>query len=46
MTTEVINLWNKRVGAILWGENSQLASFEYDPDFIREDLDIAPIKIP
>lgn len=46
MTTAIINLWNKRVGAVLWDENSQLASFEYDPDFIREDLDIAPIKMP
>lgn len=46
MTTAIINLWNKRVGAVLWDENSQLASFEYDPDFISEDLDIAPIKMP
>jgi len=46
MTTAIINLWNKRVGAVLWDENSQLASFEYDPDFISEDLDIAPLKMP
>lgn len=46
MTTAIINLWNKRVGAVLWDENSQLASFEYDPDFINENLDISPIKMP
>jgi len=46
MTIAIINLWDKRIGAVLWDENSQLASFEYDPDFISEDLDIAPIKMP
>jgi serine/threonine-protein kinase HipA len=41
-----IQLWNKYVGAVLWDEARQLASFEMDPSFVREGLDIAPLTMP
>jgi serine/threonine-protein kinase HipA len=34
VTTAYINIWNKRVGAIAWDENTGLASFEYEPSFL------------
>ena len=46
MTTAYVNLWNKRVGAVLWDADKELASFEYDPDFLKQGLDIAPIMMP
>ena len=46
MNTAYINIWNKRVGAVLWDTERQLASFEFEPGFSANKLDIAPIKIP
>jgi len=41
-----INIWDKRIGAIHWNQNSGLADFEFDPDFLQQQLDVAPIKMP
>lgn len=46
MKTAYVNLWNKRVGAVLWDEDQRLASFEYDPDFLSNGWDIAPVMMP
>ena len=46
MNTAYINIWDKRVGAVLWDSERQLASFEFDPGFSDYKLDIAPIKMP
>lgn len=39
-------LWDRLVGAILWDETQQLASFEFDRGFLRLGWDIAPITMP
>jgi serine/threonine-protein kinase HipA len=39
-------LWDKLVGAILWDDNRQFASFEFDPGFLRTGWDIAPMTMP
>ncbi|WP_332910365.1 HipA N-terminal domain-containing protein [Algoriphagus boritolerans] len=39
-------LWERLVGAVLWDDGEQLASFEYDPGFLRSGWDIAPITMP
>ena len=41
-----IHLWGKRVGAIAWDYNSSLASFEYEPYFLANNWDLAPLKMP
>lgn len=41
-----INLWNKRVGAIAWDSETRLASFEFTPNFLPNNWDIAPLKMP
>ena len=46
ITTAFINLWDKRVGAIAWNPNTEIASFEYDPSFHTNNWDISPIKMP
>jgi len=45
-TTAYVNLWNKRVGAVAWSESNQLGEFEYEPAFLRNSWDIAPVKMP
>lgn len=46
ITTAYINLWNERVGAVAWDTNTQMASFEYDPKFIANNWEVAPLKMP
>jgi serine/threonine-protein kinase HipA len=46
ITTCFIYLWQKRVGALAWNAASGIGSFEYDIDFLKNNLDIAPIKMP
>jgi serine/threonine-protein kinase HipA len=46
ITTAYVNLWDKRVGAVAWDTNTQMASFEYDPKFIANNWEVAPLKIP
>ncbi len=40
-----INIWNKRVGAIHWNQDSGIADFEFDPVFFQHKLDVAPLKM-
>jgi serine/threonine-protein kinase HipA len=44
--TAYINLWGKRVGAIAWDRNDQVGTFEFEPAFLRQHWDLAPIKMP
>ena len=46
MNTAYINIWERRVGAVLWDPERRLASFEFAPGFSDFKLDIAPIKMP
>jgi len=46
ISTAYINLWNERVGAVAWDSETGLSSFEYEPAFLRRNLNIAPIKMP
>ncbi|MDP1746413.1 MAG: type II toxin-antitoxin system HipA family toxin [Bacteroidota bacterium] len=45
METATVKLWNKLVGAVLWNKNSGTATFEFDPSFIKNEWDIAPITM-
>jgi serine/threonine-protein kinase HipA len=46
ISTAYINLWDERVGAVAWNSETGLGSFEYEPAFLRQNLDIAPLKMP
>ena len=46
ITTAYINLWGNRVGAVAWDTNTQTASFEYEPKFIANNWEVAPLKMP
>ena len=41
-----INIWDKRVGAIHWNQDSGIADFEFDTGFFQHKLDVAPLKMP
>ena len=46
MTRAVVNLWGRQIGAVLWDESRQLGVFEYTPDFIASNYEVAPLTMP
>jgi len=43
--TAIIKLWGKDVGAVSWLNERGYAIFEYEPDFLKEGVDISPIHM-
>lgn len=46
MTVAEVRLWGKPIGAVSWDENTKLANFEYQPDFVGSGIEVAPITMP
>lgn len=42
----IVKIWGMTAGAVLWNKNTQLASFEYTPDFALKGYNLAPLKMP
>lgn len=45
-TIAAINIWNKKVGAVLWDESKNSGVFEFDKEFVNLGLDLSPITLP
>lgn len=41
-----IKIWGELVGAVRWDVQKQLASFQYDENFLTREFDLSPIKMP
>ncbi len=41
-----IYIWGEFVGAVRWDEGRQLASFQYDHQFLTKGWNLSPIKMP
>jgi serine/threonine-protein kinase HipA len=46
MVVANVDIWGKFAGAVLWDQQSGIASFEYDPSFLRNNWDISPLTMP
>ena len=46
MNIAEIKIWNLLVGAVAWDEKAGMANFEYEPNFKKLNLDLAPLKMP
>jgi len=44
--TAFVTLWDIPMGAVSWDPEGGFATFEFEPSFIRHELDIAPIVMP
>jgi len=44
--TAFVNLGGLRAGAIAWRDDQGYGVFEFDPDFLAQGLDIAPLTMP
>ena len=36
-------LWGEEIGRLAWHESRKLAYFNYNPEFLRGNLDVAPL---
>ena len=43
--TAIVKLWGDIVGAVAWLDDREYAVFEYDQDFLKKGLDVAPITM-
>ncbi|GAE84392.1 type II toxin-antitoxin system HipA family toxin [Bacteroides reticulotermitis] len=41
-----VKLWGMDVGYLLWDKKMGVAVFEYEPSFLEQELDIAPLTMP
>lgn len=46
VTAVEVRLWNRRVGAVALDPRLGFHAFEYDPDFVRQGIEIAPLAMP
>jgi len=42
----LVKLWGQLVGAVAWQEEEGYASFEFDPSFLKQGLNLAPVTMP
>lgn len=45
-TNARVILWGSRIGAVSWLEDQDIAVFQYEPDFIKSGILIAPLTMP
>ena len=46
MTDANVMLWGRRIGAVSWDATRALGVFQYDPDFVGADIEVAPLTMP
>jgi len=46
VTVATVRLWGQDVGAVAWDEPRGLGNFEYDPAFLRQGRQVAPLIMP
>jgi serine/threonine-protein kinase HipA len=45
-TVAEVRLWGSTIGAVTLEEGSEVAVFQYDPEFIRSGIEVAPLRMP
>lgn len=46
MTIASVRLWGRQIGAVYLDDGARAAVFEYDPDFQRSRIELAPLEMP
>lgn len=46
VSVATVLLWGREVGAVAWNESRGIGEFEYEPAFLRQGLDLAPLTLP
>ncbi|WP_286744061.1 type II toxin-antitoxin system HipA family toxin [Roseivirga sp. UBA1976] len=46
MAVVQVFVWDELVGAVIWNEARQVATFQFAPEFIEKGIDLAPLTMP
>ena len=46
MTVAAVTLWGSRIAAVSINEGARYATFQYDPEFARSGIQVAPVMMP
>ena len=46
MNDASVNLWGRRIGAVSWLEDRSIGVFQYAPEFIQSNIQVAPLTMP
>jgi len=46
IATAYVKIWGMISGAVAWDEASGIGSFEFEPSFLRDTLDLSPLMMP
>lgn len=46
VTLAKVYIWGEYAGAVLWNENTETATFEYEPSFSKNGWDLSPLMMP
>lgn len=46
MTTATVKLWGTTIGYVSMDQGERFARFEYDPEFIKTGIELAPLMMP
>tara|TARA_R110000787_G_scaffold8398_8_gene28017 strand:- start:2704 stop:4002 length:1299 start_codon:yes stop_codon:yes gene_type:complete len=46
VTIAAVNLWGRRIGAVSLAEGADVATFAYEPAFLRSQIEVAPLSMP
>ena len=45
-TTAKVRLWGRDIGAVTWLDEQSLGVFQYQPDFAKSNIQVAPLTMP
>ena len=45
-TVAAVWLWGRQIGAVTLEDDSDVARFQYDPDFVRSGIQVSPLTMP
>lgn len=46
MTVATVRLWGRKIGAVSWNEERGYAFFQYQPEFTKSGIQVAPLMMP
>jgi serine/threonine-protein kinase HipA len=46
MTRAAVKLWDSTIGAVEISDTNGIATFQYDPDFVRSGIELSPLMMP
>jgi serine/threonine-protein kinase HipA len=46
ITDAEVFLWGTKIGAVSWFEDREVGAFQYDPNFVGSEIEVAPLMMP